>query len=138
MPCEGRLAASLRSIPRVVAFGGKKVSRFRPFSRSYLSCVCPGYDFQAQPRNGQLGPTIVLAGVDSGVSNALLADGGTLTDRVLELVRRSVSANRFLSDLYFVLLPDWVRKGLITPSERRAVYLAARAADLTGLIVTSP
>ena len=80
----------------------------------------------------------MLAGVDSGVSNALLADGGTLTDRVLELVRRSVSANRFLSDLYFVLLPDWVRKGLITPSERRALYLAARAADLTGLIVTSP
>ncbi len=79
--------------------------------------------------HSNLSETVVIDGCDSDVGNRLFEDGCTMADRIAACAEQAED-HRDFKQCVKRLTKDWVRKGLLTPRERRAIRRCAAEADI--------
>jgi hypothetical protein len=74
--------------------------------------------------NSDLRPTIVIGGIDTGVTNTLFANGCTSSDLIAQLAASARDHGAFVSAVA-QLTNQWVQNGLITGQQKAAIQIAA-------------
>lgn len=69
-------------------------------------------------------PTILIAGLDTGIVNQVLSDGATLADLIAELEAQSKNKGHFTSEVA-ILTRTWVESGIISGREKGRLQSAA-------------
>jgi hypothetical protein len=76
--------------------------------------------------NSEPSATIVIGLVDTGIVNAALGDGATMADLIAQAAANASNHGQFVSAVA-QLTTGWVREGLLTGADRRALRRAASA-----------
>lgn len=77
--------------------------------------------------NSDTSPTLVIAGIDTGVANVVLSDGSTLADMIAAADEAAETRGQFLHSV-LNLARQWVVDGSISKWDRWAIWKAAERA----------